>query len=500
MEPVLLKEIAGAVGSPAAEWENGRVGERETLVTAICTDSRKIEPGCVFVALKGPNFDGHDYVAAAFAGGAVAAIVERQAIANLQFAICNLQSPPTANCKLQIANCRLLGVEDTLVALGDVARWYRLRFDVPVVGITGSVGKTSTKEMVAAILGQRGPVVATQANFNNEIGLPLTLLSLESRHIGAVVELAMRGLGQIRYLADIARPRVGVVTNIGTSHLELLGSRENIARAKGEVLQALPADGAAVLPAADPFLPLLRELSSAPVTTFGFAPDQVDQSDQSDQSDRACAPAAPDLAVTELVVQPTESRFVLEGMGMRVPVRLMLPGRHNALNAAAAAAAARHAGATPEEIAAGLEAARLPAMRMRVFETEAGLTVLDDVYNASPQSVAAALDHLRRLPGQRHVAVLGDMLELGAESEAGHREVGQQAAFVDLLIAVGERARDIAAGARNAGLAAEKIQWCADAPAALDILRAEARAGDAVLVKASRGMRLETVVKGVEDA
>ncbi|MBI3947778.1 MAG: UDP-N-acetylmuramoyl-tripeptide--D-alanyl-D-alanine ligase [Armatimonadetes bacterium] len=381
------------------------------------------------------------------------------------------------------ARAALLPVPDTLKALGDLARWYRSRFDLPVVAVTGSVGKTSTKEMAAAILGERGPTVATQANLNNEIGLPMTLFELESRHVAAVVEMAMRGAGQIAYLAQIARPQIGVVTNIGTSHLELLGSREAIARAKGELLEALPADGAAILPAADPFLPLLRSLSWAPVVTFGFAGE-----------------GKPDVVVAELSVAATESRFVVEAFGERIPVRLPVPGRHNALNAAAAAAAAWQAGSRAPEITAGLESIRLPGMRMRIVQTPSGATLLDDAYNASPQSMAAALEHLHCLPGRRRVAVLGDMLELGSESEAGHREVGQHAATVDLLIAVGERARGIAAGAEDAGLPPERARWCADADAALAAVRAELRPGDAVLVKASRGMRLETVAQGVENA
>jgi UDP-N-acetylmuramoyl-tripeptide--D-alanyl-D-alanine ligase len=463
MEAITLQEIARAVQASAP------ASLPAAPVSVVCTDTRQLVPGCLFVALKGERFDGHRFVARALAEGAAAAIIaQAQAEA----------------VRAEVAGAgTLLVVDDPLRALGDLAGWYRSRFAIPVVGVTGSVGKTSTKEMLAAILGRRAPVVCTQANHNNEIGLPLTLFALESQHTAAVVELAMRGRGQIAYLANIARPRVGVITNIGTSHLELLGSQEAIARAKGELLEALPPDGAAVLPAADPFLPLLRSLSSAPVTTFGFAGE-----------------GSPDVAVADLMVEPTESRFTLQALGVSVSVRLPLPGRHNALNAAAAAAGALRAGATLADVAAGLEAARLPEMRMQVTRTASGITVLNDAYNASPASMAAALEHLAHLPGARRLAVLGDMLELGDGSRAGHREVGRHAAGLDLLIAVGERARDLADGAREAGMAAERVLTCDDAAAALALLRQVVQPGDAVLVKASRGMRLEIVSEGLESA
>lgn len=482
MEAVCLDELAAAIGGRlekrTSPWEPSRTSlqSHTPLVTAVCTDSRRLLAGCVFVALKGERFDGHRFVAEALAKGAIAAIVEEGYVADIWGELTREAAvPPGGFC--------LVVVPDTLKALGDLARWYRARFDVPIIGVTGSVGKTTTKEMVAAILAQRGPTLATPSNQNNEIGVPMALLGLERRHWAAVVEMAMRGAGQIAYLAQMARPQVGVITNIGSSHLEFLGSHEAIARAKGELLEALPADGAAILPAADPFLPLLRSLCVAPVITFGLAGE-----------------GKPDVAVTDLAVEPTASRFCLEMFGRRVPVRLPVPGRHNARNAAAAAAAAWQVGASAEEIAAGLETIRLPEMRMRVTTVPPGVTVLDDSYNASPQSMAAALEHLHCLPGQRHLAVLGDMLELGSESEAGHRAVGRCAASLDVLIAVGERARHIVAGAVEGGLSPERAIWCGDVEAALAALRAELRPGDTVLVKASRGMGLERVVQGVEHA
>lgn len=464
MEPITLAEAAAAVRGDLLG--GGGAG----TVTDVCTDSRAAAAGSLFVALKGERVDGHRFVAEVLRKGAAGAIIARPQAEALLAETAGLPG-------------RLLAVDDPLLALGDLARWYRSRFDVPVIGITGSVGKTSTKEVAAAILAQRGPTLCTQANYNTEIGLPLTLFGLGREHTAAVVELAMRGAGQIRYLAEIACPRIGVVTNIGTSHLELLGSRENIARAKAELLTALPADGWAIIPAADPFRALLESLSVAPVTTFGFAGE-----------------GEPDVAVANLEIAPMESRFTLVGLGERIPVRLPLPGRHNALNAAAAAAAALRAGARPAEVAAGMEASRLPGMRMQVETTAGGVTLLDDVYNASPQSMAAALEHLQRLPGERHVAVLGDMLELGAESRAGHREVGERAAAADLLVTAGERAADIAAAAAEAGLAEERIVRCADAEEALARLRELLRPGDAVLVKASRGMHFERIVRGLQDA
>ena len=460
MRMILSATKGRLAGGPAPEALHG-----------VSTDTRTITPGALFVALRGESFDGHSFVGQAFSRGAGAALVAREVEA----------AGP------------LIVVADTLIALGALAKAHRLARRSPseggaaqavtVLAITGSTGKTTTKEMIASILAQGWRTAKTPGNFNNEIGVPLALLGLESSHRAAVIELAMRGRGQIAYLADMARPQIGVITNIGFSHLELLGSREAIAETKAELLQALPADGAAVLNADNEFFPFLKARSPARVISIGQHPDA-------------------DVRVGDVVIGEDGGVSArLKGWWGEEQVHLRAAGRHQALNAAAAAAAAMAAGAQPEWIAPGLQAFETADMRGEIVKAPGGYTVIADCYNAAPDSMRVALELLADLPGRRKWAVLGDMKELGAMTEDWHREVGAMAAASGIagLITVGELGRLIAEGARGAGpptcaappLHVEAAGGNASAAAAI---RKRLEPGDVVLVKGSRAMKMEEIV------
>jgi UDP-N-acetylmuramoyl-tripeptide--D-alanyl-D-alanine ligase len=435
------------------------VGEGAPAVfRGVCTDTRARVRGSLFVALKGERFDGHDFVAEALRLGAGAALVSRDV--------------PGAQ--------PLIAVGDTLQALGAMAAAHRASVSPRVIAITGSTGKTTTKEMAAGILSQGWRTARTPGNFNNEIGVPLALLDLEPSHEAAVVELAMRGRGQIDALARMVQPQVGAITNIGVSHLELLGSREAIAGAKAELLDNLPGDGAAILNADDEFLTFLSERSPCRVVTFGRG-------------------EAADVQVREIVASEDGSTaFTLRGWWGEERIRVPAAGRHQAMNAAAAAAAAMTAGAKAEWLAPGLEAFEGAEMRTRIVRAPGGFTVIDDCYNAAPDSMRVALELLADLPGARKWAALGDMKELGPLAADWHREVGELAAEMRLagLITRGELGKDIAEGARG-GLPGGAVAAAESNEEAAALLADRLSPGDVVLVKGSRAMKMEEIVKGL---
>lgn len=428
--------------------------------TGVSTDSRTIEPGEVFFALVGEQFDGHDFVASALQAGAAAAVVSRRPA----------EMPE---------NAPLIQVEDTLRAYGRLGGWHREQSKAKVIAITGSTGKTTTKRLLSGILSQQGPTLVAPGTENNEIGVPRTLLRLTDEHRFCVLEFGMRGRGEIAYLAEISRPEIGILTNIGASHLGRLGSREVIAQSKAELLQALPAEGRAILNADDFFFGLLQEMSAAPVLSFGLSP-QADV-------------RAENIELLGLA----GSRFGLCLGEQRLDIELPLLGEHNISNALAAAAAAWAATGSTEGLQEGLREAKSEPMRGRVLKLAGPLTIINDAYNASPTSVAAALDLLASLPG-RKVLVLGDMLELGEYAEREHRQVGERAAAcgVAWLVAVGPGAAWAAEAAQKSGLATNSV---ADVEAALSVLREGLQPGDVVLVKASRRLALEQVVQGLQD-
>ena len=408
--------------------------------TSVHTDSREVAPGGLFFALRGSADDGHRHVSDAVTRGAAGVVVERP---------------------LEAGGAEVIVVPDAWAALYEVAR-QRLEEAAPiVVGITGSNGKTSTKEMLAAILATHYRVLKTEGNLNTETGVPLTILRLEPGiHQALVLEMGMQGPGEIARLAALASPRIGIVTGIGSVHIEFFESLEGIARAKGELLEALPRDGVAILNHDDPLSPLLEDLSRAPVTTFGL--------DGGDYHGEGYA----------------QGGFTVRG----VPVKLRLPGRHQARNALAALAAADHLG-VPLEVGARILAEVAVDRRLQSLDAPAGFSIIDDAYNASPESMLAAFDAVGERPRSgRLLAVLGEMRELGSLAEEAHRRVGARAGEVfDALCVI-----DVGNGRLLAEAAAGEL--VPDKEAAVRWVRTHAGEGDIVLVKASHGVSLEDVV------
>jgi UDP-N-acetylmuramoyl-tripeptide--D-alanyl-D-alanine ligase len=441
-----LAEIAGATG--------GQIhgGAPDAAVTSYSIDTRTLAPGALFVALRAER-DGHDFVGDALDRGATGVLVSRL-----------------------VEGIRLVLVDDTAAALSALGRAARGRLSgVPVVGITGSTGKTSTKDLTAAALGAAGPVGASPVSFNNEIGVPLTLLSAPDGAVAVVAEMGARGAGHIATLAAVARPTIGVITNIGMAHAQFFGSRDEVARAKGELLEALPGAGHAVLCADDDTTSGLRDRTDAAVLTAG-------------------ASAGADLRVSGVRLDDElRPSFHLDTPWGAIDVPpLPVRGAHQAGNAAFAVAVAGVAGVPLESAVACLAGAVGSPLRMDLRRSPAGLLVLNDSYNANPTSMAAAVDALAALGagGGRRFAVLGPMAELGPHSAAEHQRLGSLVAKagVELLVAVG--APDLAEGARNAGAETVEVET---PEAALGALGPRLRTGDAVLVKASRVAGLERV-------
>ena len=432
----------------------------DSVIRGVSTDTRALAPGELFFALEGETHDGHDYLTQALEAGAVAAVVSQPAAVP--------EGLPA------------IIVDDTEIALGRIAAAHRSRMGAKIAAITGSTGKTTTKDMLGDIMSLAGPAVVAHGTQNNEIGVPLTLLRLTSEHEFGVLELAMRGPGEIDYLAEMVLPDVGVITNIGQSHVGRLGSREAIAQAKAELLEHLSGDGAAVLNADDFFFSVFTAMTECDVISFGIAAD-------ADFHAREIDDARLDGVSFELVTPSAEAK-----------VTMQVPGRHNVLNALAAAAAASRLGASLEKVVAGLESYQGSAMRTQRVTGPNGSTIINDAYNASPDSVAAALDLLRAAPADRRIFVFGDMLEMGPEAEPAHRAVGDAAkeAGVDHLVAVGRLAALAATRAQELGLHADSVS---DTDEARAILADELAPGDVMLVKGSRGMQLERIVEALSD-
>jgi UDP-N-acetylmuramoyl-tripeptide--D-alanyl-D-alanine ligase len=446
---------ARRLGEYAALLGGSLNGPAAATVEGFATDSREAAPGILFLAIRGAHVDGHDFVPQALAAGAVAAVVERR-----------VEGPHIL-------------VKDLVSALGRMAGRFRDEFTGPVVGITGSAGKTTTKELVAAALSPLGPVLKTRGNRNTEYTAPLLWAEAEPGHRAAVVEMAMRGFGQIAHLASFSRPTVGIVTNIGFSHLEQVGSRKGIAQAKAELLEALPEEGTAVLWHGDLFLDLLRSRSRARrIRTFGFCPSAECQI----ESYRALG------WHTSEVVGTVD--------GDRWEVRLPFVGRHLALNAAAAVLVARELGVEPQRAADAMAGVELPPMRMEVRPLNGG-TVLLDTYNASPPAMLGAIETLAEIPVDgRRLAVIGEMKELGEHGREAHRSVGAALHVhgIDRILFYG----DAMADAWNEYVAAGGEPTRFSIAHSIDDVRrflGEVEAGDAVLVKGSRALELERALE-----
>ena len=455
MQPMTVQEIAAAAGGV---WKNPRADA--PAVSAVSTDSRTLESGCLFVPWVGTRFDGHDYIEQALEGGAAGCLCARlpEKLRPDRFYI---------------------QVPDTRLALRALASAYRDRFAVPLIQITGSVGKTTTKEMLAAVLGARLRVYKTPGNFNNDIGTPLTLLGLTTEHQAAVIETGMNHFGEIRYLGEMVRPDIAVISNIGDAHVEFLGSREGILQAKCEILENLRPQGLLVLNGDDPLLNTVQ----APFRTVRCGQSERCQVRITELSDRG---------VEGITCAVTTERDVYR---LSIPA----PGEHMAYSASMAVAVGEELGLSREEIIRGVGSYEPAGSRMRVVRLPDGRLILDDCYNANPQSVTAALEVLAKTECGRKAAVLGDMGELGSLTDQAHYNMGALAAMlgVDFVAAIGEKAARIADGAAESG---GSVLHFATKEEALPELKARLGPDTAMLVKASRAMRFDWLVERLEKA
>ncbi len=445
-----IREVADAVGSHC---------DCGSVITSVCTDSRSIQPGCLFVAIRGERFDGHDFIAQAFDQGAAAVLSERP---------------------VDGAAGPVILVKDTRMAFLHLASFYRSRFDIPVVGLTGSVGKTTTKEMVAAVLEQKFETLKTEGNLNNQIGLPRMIFRMEKSTQAAVLEMGMDRLGQISSLSQTARPTVGIITNIGVSHIENLGSQQGILKAKLEILDGMAPDAPLLLNGDDPLLLEARAKIRNPVVLYGLR-------------NPVCS-----LRAEDVVEESDATSFTAVSAKGKLALRIPAVGKHNVYNALAAAAVGGLLGLQPAQIRQGLACYTPSGMRQHVVAC-GGITVVEDCYNASPDSIRASLSALMLMPlkpGGRRIAVLGDIAELGDYAKQAHRRCGEYAAEagVDLLFTVGSNARYCKEEASARGVESRHFD---EKGSLLEHLYAILREGDLVLFKASRVMRLEEVFQAL---
>ncbi|MFL0362678.1 UDP-N-acetylmuramoyl-tripeptide--D-alanyl-D-alanine ligase [Bacillus sp. PK3_68] len=441
--------------------ENNFESFKDYLIQGVAIDSRKATNGQLFVPFKGENTDGHQYIRQAINQGAAAALWQK-----------DRPNPPE--------DLPVLVVEDTLKALQQLAKAYREELDVKVIGITGSNGKTTTKDMTASLLSRKFKVQKTEGNFNNHIGLPLTILSLKEDTEAAVIEMGMSSKGEIDLLTKIASPDVAIITNIGEAHLQDLGSREAIAEAKLEIINGLAADGTLIYHGDEPLLKEALKETELKTETFGLEAEN-------------------DMYPLSVQTLQDGSRFKVN----KAPdMEFFLPiiGRHNVLNAMAAMLAAHKMGLTFEEMKIGLTSVELTKMRMEMKDGMKGTKIINDAYNASPTSMKAAIELAEKMPGfKRKILVLGDMLELGLDEELFHYQVGQtvEGEAIDYLFTLGRLGQFIAAGAKNS-LGEDRIFAFSDKHELIEKLKSIVASGDLIVVKASRGVRLEEVVEALE--
>ena len=450
MDKLSLAEIVSVTG---AETNSNA----EIFFEDVSTDSRKIKSGELFVALKGENCNGESFAKDALKKGAAAVLVSKTA--------------------KRIPDGVVLKVDDTLIAYRQIAGAWRNRFDIPVVAVTGSNGKTTTKDLTAAALTGLGNVQKTSGNFNNEVGVPMTLLELREKHNAAVVEIGMRGLGQIESLVQVVKPTIGIVTNVSNAHIELLGSIENIAKAKGELVAAIKTGGTIILNADNPHTAAMKNLAGAGVNVVTYGMEN-----------------SADVTAKDILIGSVATEFTLTYRGEDFDFEIPMLGRHNVSNALAAIAAGLTVGLSVEEIQRGVSTLTTTKMRFEVIRRD-GLTIVNDAYNASPASMRVAIKTTSEIYSGRLIAVLGDMLELGEISEAVHKEIGAELVEnkFDVLITLGELGKFIAAGAREAGL--ENVYtFDTHEDAAKKILEL-VRDGDTILFKASHVMHMEKIIE-----
>ena len=450
MKELTLKQIA--------DWCGGKVSARfeHLRVSRMQSDSRKVRSGDLFVALKGAKADGHDFAETAINHGAVAALVSRPISEKL----------PS------------IEVEDTLRAYGEIAAGYRKLTGVKVVGITGSVGKTTTKEMTASVLEAAYHTAKTEGNHNNNLGLPMTIMDMPENTEVAVLEMGMNHSGEMEYLSDIARPDLAIITNIGTMHIEHLGTREGILQAKLEIMRGMPDDGAGVFNGDEPLLWNIRAIGKHKKYYYGI-------------ENHAC-----DVNATDIVELDDGVRFVVHGFGQQFELFVPMLGRHAVYNALAATTVGLLLGVKPEQIQARFSSFHNTGMRQKIY-VKNGVTIIEDCYNAGPESTEAALDVLAGIKTDgRRIAVLGDMLELGNRSAAEHYRIGRLAVGkADLLLTYGEHSVRTLTGAITGGMNPKNTDHFDTHEDMAHMLKMRVSEGDVVLFKGSRGMRMEKVLQ-----
>ena len=447
------------------------------VITEAAIDSRQVIPGSMFVATSGERVDGHDFIADAFKRGASFALIQKEVPAS--FRTLDLRTGLSTDSPLDLTLPICLRVDNTISALQQIARFWRRKLDLRVVGITGSVGKSTTKEMIAEVLGTRYRTLKSPGNLNNEIGLPLTILKLGAGYERAVLEMGFYVPGEIQFLCDIAMPHIGVVTNVGTVHAERAGSQEAIAKGKSELVQSLPEDGVAILNFDDLWVRKMEERSNARVFFYGLSPEADLWADQIEG-----------LGLDGI-------RFRLHYQKETVHARVPMIGRHSVHTALRAAAVGLNDGLSWQEIFEGLAQGHAQ-LRLVAVRSKTGSLILDDTYNASPESMLAAINLLDEMDG-RKIAVLGDMLELGPYEKQGHEMVGMRAAQVaKFLITLGPRAHMIADAARRAGLKAANILEFDELEPIVDWLKKNLTTNDAVLIKGSHGLRMDRITAELE--
>ena len=444
---IKLKEVLSATGGVLKQGSASRF-------SGVSTDSRNIRKGELFIPIIGDRFDGHKFIAAAVKKGASASLTSRK-----------IRLP---------VNITLISVKDTLKAFHQIARSYKERFKIPFIGITGSSGKTTTKDMLASILSMSGKTLKTEENYNNEIGVPKTLLTLNNTYKYAVIEMAMQGIGEIEELAWMARPGIAVITNVGSAHMEQLKSAGNILKAKSEILIFQKKKDIAILPVDDKYFNYLKKKAKGKVISFGID-----------------SPA--DVKAKAIRFQGDGSSFIIETKAFSVRVDIPLPGKHNIYDALAAAASAYALGIAPSKIKKGLERFKLSSKRLNIVYS-GNIRIIDDTYNANPDSMAASLNILENYQGRR-IAVLGDMFELGSIAKKSHENIGKLAANLNIeaLITVGKLSEYTAKSAASNGL--RNVHVAGSNKMAVNIIKSILKPNDTILIKGSRGMRMEEIVE-----
>ena len=455
MNKLNLKQIIHASGGFLVQ------GNDAAYITGVTIDSRNAKPGNLFAAIRGSNTDGHKYIEAAFENGCNAVLIEDECFTD--------KIPRGMGAVL---------VTDTVKALQDIASYYRSCMDIKIIGVTGSVGKTSTSDMIKAVCATEFKTAKTKGNFNNHIGLPLSILEFDPDTRVGILEMGMDRLGEIEFLAGIAKPDIGVITNIGTAHIEHLGSRENIFNAKMEITKRFDKSSVLIVNGDDDFLSTIASTEYRLIKAGTTCGNQIEVTDISDSAEEGVS-------------------FAVKYQGKVIKIHLPVPGRHNAVNAGLAIAAGMEVGITPEEAAIGLSHLEITDKRLSV-KCKGGIKIIDDTYNASPASMKAAIDVLSSAKGSRRIAILGDMFEQGEQSRLFHREIGEYASekSVDMLIAIGDDAEYIKEGALKK-MDTSDVRYYKTKDEFMKEIKSIVRPGDAVLVKGSRGMAMDLIVKKI---